>query len=362
MVEEVDLCVGKVLDSLDSLGIADNTLLVFFSDNGGDMYDRPDGVLPTSNAPLRGGKANLFEGGTREPLVVVWPGQAPAGKRSDAFVSAVDFYPTFLETAGIPLPEGHVVDGVSQVPVLCGEAESVREEVFCFFPHYTPATGQLPGASLRIGDWKLIRYFHDNPDQTHRYELFNLAEDLSETRNLADQHPERVKKMDARIEAILTETRATVPVKNEAYDPEANPMASGWQNGVVVRKKANPESQEKDGFHFDATSFGPAFTVEDIPASSGELTCTVTLQNAVDGCGQVSWVEEGSAMPRSAFFSYPGNPTMQTVTCRLPCTGAIQSLRLEPSRLPGVMTLGTVKLETSGGAVVREWNFAKDWH
>ena len=321
------------------------------------MYDRPNGVLPTSNAPLRGGKANLFEGGTREPLVVVWPGKVPAGERSDAFVNSVDFYPTFLELAGIDLPDEHVVDGISQVPVWCDTAKAVRDEIFCFFPHYTPATGQLPGASLRVGDWKLIRYFHDNPDQTHRYELFNLRDDVGETRNIADQEPARVKNMDGRIEEVLRDTECMVPVKHDAYDQTAKEAYAGWRNAVVVDERKNEVKRCKDGIEIDATSFGPAFVCEDVPESTGELTCTIALQSNVDGLGQMIWYEEEGTLPRSVSFSYPASPEMQKVQCVISSQDNIKALRLEPSRLPGKMLLGSVHLENEAGDVSKNWVF-----
>jgi arylsulfatase A-like enzyme len=360
MVEEVDICVGRVMDALDDLGIADNTMLVFFSDNGGDMYDKPDGVLPTSNAPLRAGKANLYEGGTREPLVVAWPERVPAGVRSDAFFSSVDFYPTFLEMAGIAVPHGHAVDGVSQVPVLSGTAESVRDEIFCFFPHYTPATGQLPSASLRIGGWKLIRYFHDNPDQTHRYELFHLGDDPGEAKNLADQEPDRVAEMDARIEWYLSDTGCLVPVPSESYDRHAEKSFDGWRNAVVVDNEKNPVGVSRDGLCFDATSFGPAFLCEEIPESSGELTLTLGLQSPVGGSGQVSWHEEGQALPGNAFFSYEGSDAQQSIEIALPCRGALSALRLEPSRLPGPMVIRSVCLMDAGDCRLRLWDFSTE--
>jgi len=358
MVEEVDLCVGRVTQALNDVGVDDNTILVFFSDNGGDMYDKPDGVLPTSNAPLRGGKANLFEGGVREPLVVVWPDKVPADQRSDAFVSSVDFYPTLLELAGIQLPDGHVVDGVSQVPVWCGEAEAVRDEIFCFFPHYTPATGQLPGVSLRVGDWKLIRYFYDSPDQTHRYELYNLRDDLGETRNLAGQDPQRVKNMDSRIEEILRDTKCVVPVKHDGYDRTAKEAYAGWRNAVVIDERRNELRRDKTGLNFDATSFGPAFVCEDVPRVTGELTCAIALQSNLDGCGQITWNEGDGRLPRSVSFFYRGGPKKQTVQCALSCDNPIESLRLEPSRLPGMMSLGSVCLESKAGDLIKQWDYS----
>ena len=101
MVQSLDENVGRLLDTLDELKLTENTIIVFFSDNGGNMYDRVEGIPPTSNAPLRGGKATLYEGGTREPCVVVWPGKVKPGSRSDALLSSVDWYPTLLEMAGV---------------------------------------------------------------------------------------------------------------------------------------------------------------------------------------------------------------------------------------------------------------------
>jgi arylsulfatase A-like enzyme len=97
MIESMDDAVGTLLDALDRLQIADNTIIIFTSDNGGNMYNEVDGTTPTSNAPLRGGKATMFEGGTRVPCVIVWPGITAAGSRSDAIIQSEDYYPTLLE-------------------------------------------------------------------------------------------------------------------------------------------------------------------------------------------------------------------------------------------------------------------------
>jgi arylsulfatase A-like enzyme len=223
MVHSLDDAVGTLLDTLDELKLADNTIVVFFSDNGGIHwlddrmrqnfhFDCP----PTSNAPLRGGKATLYEGGTREPCIVVWPGQVKPGSKSDAFLSSVDFYPTLLETVGLRPDERQLLDGVSQVPALRG-AGAPRDTVYCFFPHYTPATGNRPGTWVRRGDWKLIRYHHDADDQADRFELYNLKDDLGETTNRAAQMPDKVRELNALIERHLRDTHALVPTANPAY-------------------------------------------------------------------------------------------------------------------------------------------------
>ncbi len=358
MVEEVDQCVGRIVDKLEEHGLTENTLLIFFSDNGGDMYDKYDGLYPTTNAPLRGGKANLFEGGFREPLIAVWPGNIPAGKTSDAFFCSTDLYATFLDTAGIEIPEDHSTDCVSQKEVLLGNKESVRDEIFCFFPHYGPRIGQLPGATLRKGDWKLIRYFHDNPDQTHRYELFNLADDIGETRNVAHEHPELVRELDERIEEIIKETGAVVPPKNDNYDPDAYEWNfQGWTSDGFLD---NAEIT-KEGLLLDPASFGPNLVNRDIPECSGDLILSLTIRSDHDGAGQITWYEKGAAegtLPRSAFFTYSKSDKLQTIECRFNSGKDIDIIRIEPSREPYPVTVGEIVLKTAEGEVLKEWSFS----
>lgn len=223
MVQSLDEAVGKLLDTLDELKLSDNTIIIFFSDNGGVHWHEPNmkerfgmDCPPTSNAPLRGGKATLYEGGTRVPCIVVWPGKVKAGAKSDAFLSSVDFYPTILEMVGLKPQPGQQLDGVSQVPALLGTGKP-RDTLFCFFPHYTPATGNVPGTWVRRGDWKLIRFHHDNDDQTDRFELYNLKDDVGETKNLAAQMPDKVKELNALIEQHLKDIHALVPKPNPNY-------------------------------------------------------------------------------------------------------------------------------------------------
>jgi len=222
MVQSLDENVGHLLDVLDELKLADNTIIVFFSDNGGNMYSSVDGIPPTSNAPLRGGKATIYEGGTREPCIVVWPGKVKPGSRSEAFLSSVDWYPTLLDMTGVKPKQAVKFDGMSQLPALLGTG-APRDTLFCFFPHYVPATGAIPSVWVRRGDWKLIRFFCDNPDQTDRFELYNSNDDIGETRNLAADNPGKVKELDALISRHLKDINAVVPVKNPNYDPNAKP-------------------------------------------------------------------------------------------------------------------------------------------
>lgn len=240
MVQTFDDNVGQLIRVLDELKLTDNTIIVFFSDNGGNMYDRVDGIRgtmfdindpvngisPTSNAPLRGGKATIYEGGMRVPCVVVWPGKVEPGSRSNAFLSSVDWYPTLLDMTGVTPKETVKFDGVSQKPALLGLG-TPRDKLFCCFPHYAPATGGVPAAWVRRGDWKLIRFFCDGPGQTDRSELYNLKSDIGETRNVAAEHPDVVKECDALISEHLEDINAMIPVKNPAYDSTAKPPEPG---------------------------------------------------------------------------------------------------------------------------------------
>jgi arylsulfatase A-like enzyme len=237
MVQSLDENVGRLLDRLDALQLSERTIIVFFSDNGGNMYDRIDGIPPTSNRPLRGGKATLFEGGTRVPCIVVWPGRVAPGSTSDALFSSVDFLPTLLAMTGVPAPAGATFDGVNQVPALLGQG-APRDAAFCYFPHYTPATGNIPGVWVRRGPWKLLRFFHDGPAQDDRHELYRLDTDLGETRDLAAAEPSRVRELGALIDAHLRAMAPVLPVRTPAYDPAAPPPAPRAEKGPGKAKAA----------------------------------------------------------------------------------------------------------------------------
>ncbi|MCL5271678.1 MAG: sulfatase [bacterium] len=225
MIESLDDAVGTLVKTLDEEGLTDDTIFIFTSDNGGDMYDRIENLPPTNNWPLRGGKGNIHEGGTRIPLVVVWPDVVKGGARSGEVVQSIDYYPTILDMLGLKPAAGQKFDGVSVVPALKGGTLG-REAIFCLFPHNGPWTGEYPSVYVRKGDWKLIRYFYGGEKQSdgsfaHRYELYNLKWDISERNNLAGEKPELVKELDALIDGYLKDSGAVLPVPNPKYDPAA---------------------------------------------------------------------------------------------------------------------------------------------
>lgn len=209
MVEALDLAVGKVLAKLDELGLAENTLVIFTSDNGGLATSEG---WPTSNLPLRAGKGWIYEGGIREPLIVRWPAMIQAGSEVHEPVSSPDFFPTLLESAGVPPQPGQVLDGRSLLPLFQGR--TLPERALCWhYPHYGNQGG-APSAAIRQGDWKLIEWLEDQ-----RIELYNLAKDLGEQTDLAEQEPARAAAMREALHRWQRDVGAKFPIPNPNYDP-----------------------------------------------------------------------------------------------------------------------------------------------
>lgn len=212
MIESMDDAVGTLLDSLDRLGIAENTIITFASDNCGNMYNEVEGNTPTSYAPLRGGKANVYEGGVRVPCIVSWPGLVKEGSRNDALIQGADFYPILAQELSLKISPQKWFDGINIAPALKGGSLD-RQASFSYFPHNPPIPEWAPPSiTIWQSDWKLIRLFHQGENKSHRWKLYNLRADIGETTNLADQKPEQVKDMDHLIAEFLADTKAIVPM------------------------------------------------------------------------------------------------------------------------------------------------------
>ncbi len=197
MVESVDDAVGRILDTLDELEIADHTLVVFTSDNGGLLG-------PTNNKPLRSGKGYAYEGGIRVPFIVRWPGVTKPGSESNVPVISVDLFPTIVKAAGQMLPDDREIDGKDLKGVLMGSGSLDRTAIYWHFPHYRHKPG--PYSIIRDGHWKLIKWY-EGP-----VSLFNLEADLGETNDLAETMPGRVKQLENKLMAHLRIVGAKIPV------------------------------------------------------------------------------------------------------------------------------------------------------
>jgi arylsulfatase A-like enzyme len=223
MVETLDTSVGQLLKALDDSGQAKDTIVVFFSDNGGVRYQAKRPKPVTNNAPLRAGKGHLYEGGIREPLMIRWPGVTRAGSLIHDPVSSVDFFPTLCEAAGANLPK---VDGVSIRP-LCEGRRLPERPLFWHYPHYSDQGGK-PGGAVRHGDWKLIEFYEDN-----RLELFNVKDDIGERRNLINREPARAKTLHGLLADWRQSVSASMPKPNAAYDPaRASEGLTGYEQAT----------------------------------------------------------------------------------------------------------------------------------
>lgn len=205
MLEQLDSAIGRVLIAVEKNGLTDNTIIVFMSDNGG--LSTSEG-MPTSNTPLRAGKGWPYEGGVREPMIVIAPGVTKAGSTCNSQIISTDFYPTLLQLAGMDLNPKQHADGVSFLPLLKGESASRGKPLFWHYPHYGNQGG-APNGAIRDGDWKLIEWFEDGA-----LELYNIPQDISEQHNLAAQNPEKVKELHAKLIAWRKEVGALMPTPN----------------------------------------------------------------------------------------------------------------------------------------------------
>jgi len=331
MVESMDDAVGTLLDALDRLGIADDTIVIFTSDNGGNMYNAVDGTTATNNAPLRGGKATIFEGGVRVPQVQIF-------------------------------------DGVSILPALRGEPQE-HPPVFTFFPYAPGVPDWVPeSAAVHAGRWKLIRLFHQGEEGRHRHLLFDLEADLGERSNRAAELPDTVRELDALIEEFLDRTEAVRPVPNPAFDiaeyhperegkgslkPEArrggddpsDPSLQGW-------KARNASAVVKDGVVTVFSELADPF-LGVAPGVSGPARVTFRVKSGTGGSGQVGWVPPGEKESQQPYDLPAGG--WSEVSVAIPATGPLGIVRI---RLPeAALPIELDHVELSGENRSRRWDF-----
>ena len=213
MLAALDRSVGRVRAKLAELGLAENTVIVFTGDNGGLDRSGPDGRMgnPTENEPLRAGKGSPYEGGVRTPTIYLWPSVTPSGAVSGEPVITVDIYPTVLEIAGVSGDPAHneLVDGLSLAGILRDpNADLSRDALFWHYPHYHSG-GSTPHSAIREGDWRLVHFYEDG-----RRELYNLADDVGESRDLAGAMPDKADELLAKLDAWRAEVGAQEPVPN----------------------------------------------------------------------------------------------------------------------------------------------------
>ncbi|MFC1601092.1 sulfatase [Candidatus Sumerlaeota bacterium] len=259
MIEVLDSNIGRLMQALKDNGMDKNTVVIFTSDNGGNMYDTVDATTPTNNFPLRSGKGNNYEGGVRVPMIVRCPGTTKPGSASPVVTSSVDHYPAILEMTGQPARPDNHKDGVSYVPALKGQSFD-RGPTLCDMPHPIWATLNIPNTFVREGDWKMYRFWHDNPtDQSHRYELYNVRKDISEKTNLATDNPDRVKKMSAVLDKFYKDTGVLGYNPNSKYNKRTVGawFATSDEGKLSAKDGALVMKSEKPGFTIKTRFFPP---------------------------------------------------------------------------------------------------------
>jgi arylsulfatase A len=217
MIEVMDNGIGQILNKLDELGLTENTIVVFYSDNGGfEQLQKQD--------PLKGGKAMIFEGGIKVPMAIKWPGVIKKGSKSNTPVISDDFFPTFADILSVKNIDKNI-DGVSLMPLLKGEGEIDRNTLYFHYPHYHHL-GYKPAGAVREGDFKLIEWFEDAAlNKEGAYQLYNVREDVGEKNDLSKEMPELVEKLKKK----LHEWRKKIDAQEMDVNPNFDPKKAHWR-------------------------------------------------------------------------------------------------------------------------------------
>jgi len=371
MLKSVDESLGRVLDKLEELKLADRTIVIFTSDNGGnnhspiekrmnkaglarlEHYTRyADSKPPTNNDPLREGKGSIWEGGSRVPWIICWPGVVRPESRCTTVVSSVDFYPTILEMVGLARNPQQLIDGESIVPLLKGTGGLQRTAIFCHFPHSFGR--RSPAASyVRQGDWKLVRNY-DTTIFTSPCYLYNLKDDQGETRDLSQERPDKVRELGTLLDQFVKNTGAVLPIPNPAYDTKKAALA-GWVD------KTNSAVLEGGDLHLDLSDRN-AFIANASLDLQGPAVFEIRVQSSAGGPGRISWrtADQKEFAPQNVVeFDQPGDGQWHEIHVRLPVQGTLQHVRLYPASGPGKVTIARIKLLDVDGTPVGEWKFGK---
>ncbi len=379
MLKSVDECFGRILEALDRNGLADNTIVVFNSDNGGNTHSNTGDDArrqrqannprladwrkwagtkpPTNNAPLRDGKGTLYEGGTRVPLMWSWAGHIPPATTSDAVVGHIDLYPTLLDLLHLPRP-AQPIDGVSYAAVLRQTGALERTAFFNYFPH-GPSPGRAGGVWVRSGDWKLIRWFGMPTDDAARLELYNLRNDLGESTNLAAAEPARAKKLDALIAGFLDDTGATYPRPNPAFQASAARPAGADAADPLQGWKARQCDAVVQGEILTITGKGNApFLGHGMGRSIGPAVVKLRVRSQSGGAGRIESLPGGAGDATGA-MSVPfeiAAGDWREVSVDVPATGPLGVVALDIPPPDEPVELDWIEVRAKGLKAQR-WDF-----
>ena len=281
MVESLDENVGRVLDTLDRLNLRDNTILLFFSDNGGlSTGSNPSSV--TSILPNKAGKAWVYEGGIRVPLIIDAPSLQQKGTTLKEPVVSTDFYPTLLDLAGLPLEPKQHLDGISLKPLLDGQKKTLeREALFFHYPHYHHINSMGPSGAVRIGDYKLVIRYEDSST-----ELYNLAKDRGELTNLASQSSGMVNRMKKKFDQWISQTGSLMPTANLKY--KGAKKTSSFYTPARDAKGIYAESKPSDNDLPKVFLIGDSISIGYTPEVIQHLQGKAFVSRAKANCGDTN--------------------------------------------------------------------------
>ena len=365
MVHSLDDAVGVLLDALDAEGLTDDTVVVFYSDNGGNIHcglEETDAkgkkyvTAITSNYPLRGGKGTIREGGIRVPAVVAWPGVTMPGSVNETRIQANDLYPSILKMLDLSYPENHVIDGIDFTNALKGKTFE-RKPMFTFVPGYGNTPDWLPPSmAVHHGKWKFIRTFYYGENGKHQYWLHDLENDIGEKNNLASKFPDKVKEMDRLIDEYIAEANVVVPLPNPDFDPvKFEPSLIGVQAGGLkmppVKKtsgsKGPPKTVRKEsmlgwiGKGMDISTDAQSMKISSTHAQpfltnaslniEGPVLLKIRFRSAKPGKANLQYrTTDQKGFPtkgQSKQFSIKGGD-WQEIEIKLPVKGVLQHLRI----------------------------------
>jgi len=376
MLKSVDDSLGRILDTLDEQGLTEETLFIFFSDNGGNTHSNKlddvklesvqpghskydflqdwrkwaGGEAPTNNSPLREGKGKIYEGGQRVPLMIRWPGHVEEGTTNSEVVHAIDLYPTILDATGLKQPD-QAADGLSLLPVIEGTGGLDREAIFSWFPF---AQG---GVTVRKGNLKLIKRWEPHRDFPELVELYDLESDLAETTNLAAKMPETVAELSALIDDFIEKTGALAPKPNPNYRESAAQVQREPDFGLLPRQS---ESVVKDGILTVTPTGKNAFLGTAQVRLSGPLELTLKVRGTSGGVGRIQWKtaqqddfpEQGQVVA----YTLSGGGEWEDVEVKIPVEGVSATVRLY---LPDTSTSTEFDVIefTGGNGGAKRWDF-----
>lgn len=351
MIETMDTNVGRVLQTIKDLQLDDDTIIIFTSDNGGNMYDGPDGTNPTNNHPLRGGKGNNYEGGVRVPLIIRVPGVTEPNSKSRVVTSTVDHFRSLLELLDIPIPkEVTKTDGISYVKALKGE-EYERAPIYSTFCHNVPATDNRANISMRQGDWRLYKFYFDGQDGEHRYELYNLVEDIGETKNLAEERPQKLSEMTKMLDEHVKEAKILIAQKNQNYKGN---VADAWFGSEDTKISVADKI-----LRIVATGSGPSVETAYTPNINNEtFYFTFEMKSNSEGNGSVAWkvaTEKTYSLDNRANFLPIHDSQWHGYKVKIPLNGQLSTLQIAPSQNLGEIEIRNMALRNKDNYLIRNW-------